>query len=134
MIEKTESGYRGIYVHSDGYLDGVGKTLLTEYMDQTKVSSLIDLGDCNSLGKYVEPFGPWSHLPHSFNNPQEDVTVAYGRDRGETEIEPKIGNTVEEVSNQIGHNGYVYVFENSAWTCNGKDFSDFKEDGEKEED
>jgi hypothetical protein len=124
IIEKTETGYRGIYAHSDGYLAGVGRTLLENYMDPAKVSALIDLGDISSLGERVKPISP----NHTFDNSEEGTTVAYTRDRGETNCEPTVAKTIRGVANKIDHNGYVYVFENGKWTRNGKDFSNFKED------
>ena len=76
IIEKTESGYRGIYCNFDGYPEGVGKILKKYYLDPVKVSALIDLGDISSLGKRVDPIGE-----HSWKNPENDTTVAYHRDR-----------------------------------------------------
>jgi hypothetical protein len=124
IIEKTKDGYRGIYNHSDGYLKGVGRTLLEHYTDPVKVSALIDLGDISSLGERVKPISP----NHSFDTPEEETTVAYHRDRGEKYNKPYFGKTVKAVEQIIGHDGYVYVFEDGKWTCNGKDFSTFKED------
>ena len=119
IIMKTDSGYAGIYCYFDGYKEGVGATLLTHYTDAGKVAALIQLGDISILGDVVSPaVGD----VHTFDAPIKGVTVAYGRDRGETEIEPKVGKTVAEVSEQIGHNGYVYVFKNGQWTCNGRKF------------
>lgn len=114
IIQKTDDGFKGIYCHYDGYPDGVGKTLEAHYKDADKVARLIALGEISSLGAEVEPTGP-----HSFGNAQEGVTVAYHRDRGEDATEPYAGKTVDEVADQIGHNGYVYVFD-GGWKCNGK--------------
>lgn len=101
IVEKTETGYRGIYCHYDGYLSHNGKILLDHYQDAATVSALIDLGDISSLGERVS-----SVRRSGF----ESVTVAYGRDRGEERTEPVTGSTVNEVASQIGHDGYVYVF------------------------
>lgn len=115
IIERTENGtYRGIYCHLDGYCTGVGQTLLSHYKDAAKVASLIKLGDVSSLGERVEPVGY-----HSFNQREDGTTVAYIRDRGESGCEARTGATSQAVADRIGHNGYVYVFENNEWTCNG---------------
>ena len=116
ILEKTDSGYRGIYCHFDGYPSGVGKILLEQYADPKKVFALINLGNLSSLGKKIAPA---KSTIHTFDSPQENVTVAYDRDLGEDEQEPIVGTTIEEVESQIGHDGYVYVFENNKWTCNG---------------
>ena len=42
---------RSIYCHFDGYIAGVGKTLLNHYTDPEKVNDLMRLGDLSSLGK-----------------------------------------------------------------------------------
>lgn len=114
IICKTTHGYAGIYCHFDGYCDGVGRTLLEHYADPHKVRALIDLGDISSLGERVEPIGP-----HSYEKCEEGTTVAYMRDRREKECEAQTGKTAEEVAGKIGHDGYVYVFDGTAWTCNG---------------
>jgi hypothetical protein len=119
ILEKTENGYRGIYCHWDGYLENNGRILATNYTDAAKVHSLIDLGSISSLGKNVAPT-----RKHSFDAPQKGVTVAYMRDRGETDQEPIVSETIEDVASKIGHNGYVYVFENNEWTCNGTSIMD----------
>jgi hypothetical protein len=84
--------------------------LLDHYQDAKKVSELIDLGDISSLNKKVVPTGP-----HSFNDPEDDVVVAYYRDRGEEKRGPWYGMTVEDVVRNIAHNGYVYVFADGQW-------------------
>lgn len=116
IIRKTEDGqYEGIYSHWDGYLDGVGATLLEHYQDPGKVKRLLALGDISSLGERVEPVGA-----HTYDDPEEGTTVAYARDRCEKgNLAAKKGRTADEVAAKIGHNGYVYVFDGD-WTCNGK--------------
>lgn len=114
IIHKTETGYAGIYCHFDGYIDGVGKTLQEHYQDAGKVARLIALGDISSLDERVEPIGA-----HSYDNKEQGTTAAYIRDRGETGCETKTGATVKEVADEIGHNGYVYVFESGSWKVNG---------------
>jgi hypothetical protein len=121
IIEKTENGYRGVYCHFDGYVhkdtpDCVANVLNDHYKDAEKVSELIDLGSLSCLRCYVDQ---GECHGHSFDTPFEDVTVAYHRDRGE-DLDIRYGDTIKEVESQIGHNGYVYVFENNKWTVNGK--------------
>lgn len=75
----------GVYCHWDGYPDCVGKTLAEHYKDPAKVDALIALGSISSLG---EEIGSDDGV-HTFDNPRDGWTVAYGRDRGE-ELEPPI--------------------------------------------
>lgn len=116
IIIKVGNMFKGIYCHFDGYESGVGATLLQHYADPAKVSALISLGDISSLGTRVTPIGA-----HSFDKPEKDTTVAYYRDRGElwANVEPKTGKTLERVEEQIGHNGYVYLFSDGVWYVNG---------------
>jgi len=77
-IENQDGTVQSIYCHWDGYVNGVGKTLFEHY-DREKLKSLIELGDISSLGILLEPTDP----NHTFENPQQGVTIAYCRDRGE---------------------------------------------------
>lgn len=116
IIERKSDGtYRGIYCHFDGYVEGVGKKLAAHYTDPALVTALLDLGDISSLGARLAPEGP-----HSFDDREQGATVAYMRDRGETGCEARTGATAKDVAGMIGHNGYVYVFEDGSWTVNGK--------------
>lgn len=67
-----------IYCHWDGYISGVGKLLKSAYTDILKIRTLISLGDISSLGQHLYPSDT---KLHTFDNPENDVTVAYCRDR-----------------------------------------------------
>ena len=85
--ELPNGKYFGIYCHSDGYLTYNGAMLLDHYSNAKKLDELIALGDISCLEKKVHP-NPKKE--HSFDgNRQKDVVVAYGRDRGETNIEAR---------------------------------------------
>ena len=68
-----------IYCHWDGYLDYNGRILTTYYTDEERVRELISLGSISSLGPKLNP----STDKHDFDSPEDDVVVAYHRDRGE---------------------------------------------------
>lgn len=106
-IEIEKGKYKHIYCHSDGYLTYNGAMLVDHYKDREKVEKLIALGDISTLCEKVEPD---PNRPHSFdyNERQEDVTVAYMRDRGETGLEAKVG-TLESMDDD-GWIEYVYVY------------------------
>ena len=70
----------GIYCHNDGMPRRVGYILYHHYSDLDRLNALIAGGDISSLGSRLNPDESYEH---SFDNPQEDVTVFYGRDRGE---------------------------------------------------
>lgn len=110
IIAKIGNKYYGVYCHSDGYLSWNGKMLLNHYNTPELAAQLIALGDLSSLNVKLAPSGP-----HSFDKREEGVTVAYGRDRGETGTEPKVGSSWRAVSRKIANNGHVYVFEDGQW-------------------
>jgi len=68
------------YHHWDGYPAGLGYILFKHYSDRNKLREAIKLGDASVWGKDIHPN---SDQEHTFSNPQPDVNVYYGRDRGE---------------------------------------------------
>lgn len=94
--------WRRIYCHFDGYLEGVGKTLIEHYGNQVKIEKLMALGDLSILGEKIgvkHPFdGP------SFRDVEKYATFekrygkmcrAYGRDRGEKNVEADVFDTLD---------------------------------------
>jgi len=79
-ILNPDGTIESIYVHWDGDLSGVGKTLKSFYKNQAIAKKLIAMGNASSLYKNITPKGK----DHSFNSPEANVSVFYGRDRGET--------------------------------------------------
>ena len=79
-MKTGENTYRAVYCHYDGYLEYNGRMLLEHYNTQERVEKLLDLGCISSLREKLEP-DAGSH--HCFDTPDKDVTVFYGRDRGE---------------------------------------------------
>ena len=69
----------GVYCHSDGYPQGVGKILQEHYREPTKVASLVNLGDISSLDQDIGENHPFSDRP-------EGSSTFYGRDRGDATI------------------------------------------------
>jgi len=80
-IEDKKGRISGTYIHSDGYVDGVGATLKKNYSKLDKIEALLNLGEfgISSLGKSIK-----GGDDHSFNNKKKGETVFYGRDRGES--------------------------------------------------
>ena len=84
---------RAVYVHWDGYLEGVGAEL-QDYTTQAEVLELIADGDMSSLGDYY-------------------------KDRGETGVEPKEFASFDEFYNYANESWaeYYYVFKDGVWYC-----------------
>ena len=70
------------YCHFDGYPNGVGHTLVENYSEIEKVEELLSFGDMSFLSPKITPEGE-----HSFGNPEKNVTVFYGRDRGVSDVD-----------------------------------------------
>jgi hypothetical protein len=130
-IKTPEGKYRSIYCHWDGYLSHNGKILLENYQDVDKINRLIDLGDISSLNEEVEPTEA-----HSYDKPQKGVVIAYGRDRGETDVEFRTHDTLEDIKKHFEE--YNYVWDNG-WHLVGRDLGltdlkNCKEDEDEDED
>ena len=84
---------RAVYVHWDGYLEGVGAEL-QGYTTQEEVLELVAGGDMSSLGDYY-------------------------KDRGETGVEPKEFATFDEFYDYANESWaeYYYVFKDGVWYC-----------------
>ena len=85
---------RAVYVHWDGYLEGVGAEL-QDYTTQAEVEELISHGDRSSLGD------------------------GYYKDRGEDGVEPRDYATFDEFYEAADGSWaeYYYVFKDGVWYC-----------------
>lgn len=113
-LQTKDGKIRGIYCHNDGYLEYNGKILKNNYTIIEKVEELLALGDISSLGKRVKPN---KREQHTFNNPLEDVTVAYHRDRGD-DLEPaREFDTVQDYVKFFKGCWceYFYLFKDNKW-------------------
>lgn len=105
-----------VYCHYDGYPTGdysVGHMLNTYHNKEEEVDKIMSLGDISSLGKYLEPTDP----NHSFDTPQKDVTVAYGRDRGEDGVEARVDASEKDyfVQENDWDIEYKYLWKDGKW-------------------
>ena len=110
---KTPEGkIRSAYCHYDGYPAHNGEMLRRHYMDADKVKMLVDLGDMSCLRPKVFP----TNTTHSFETPQDEVTIFYGRDRGESDV----GFREYDDFAEYVENGeeYMYFFDGNDWLVN----------------
>ena len=106
-IEQANGTVKSIYCHWDGYPKGVGKTLIEHYLMREKIESLMELGDLSILGEQPEPTG---RVPHSFESPEDGITVAYHRDRGDDLNSARINSSLDAfIKSDVGEFGYVYT-------------------------
>jgi hypothetical protein len=109
---KNEDGsYTSIYTHWDGYPSHHGPKLL-HYDTQEKVAALVGLGDLSSLGSTIG-------VKHPFDGGDDDVCTAYGRDRGEKDVDAAKSASLEELKKLTQESGgeFLYVFDGGVWYC-----------------
>ena len=111
-IVNENGSVTGIYCHWDGYPEHNGKLLLKHYTDSERINGLMSLGSLSILAENL-----YSTDIHTFNNPQEGVCVAYGRDRGETGTNSKTFDNISEFEEFAGNSwsDYQYLFNNGKW-------------------
>lgn len=108
-----------INCYLDGFIHGVGEVLFKHYEDQYKIEQLLELGDLYALKENTEPK---NGIEHTFDNPDNHTTIAYGRDRGDKHIESKVFNDIEEFQMEFNDSWceYAYLFDEKKqkWYCN----------------
>lgn len=106
IVRKADRGYEGAYCHWDGYPEHNGAILLEHYSHPEKLAKLISLGDMSLLGPNIGK-------KHSFDDRPDGVTTYYGRDRGESGVEPRHYQTLKELLSSLVESGceYVYVYD-----------------------
>ncbi len=100
--------YRTIYCHSDGYLTYNGALLLDRYNSEDMVDKLLALGDISYLGLELEP-DPSKPHSYNFDERQAGVTLAYGRDRGEKNIDAR-NMSLKKLDDPYNWTEYVYIY------------------------
>ena len=95
-IERENGAVESIRCQYDGYPAYNGALLLQHYNTPDRVNALIGLGNITYLAEELEPTGV-----HSFEEPQEGVTLAYGRDRGAENTSATQYNSAQEYSHII---------------------------------
>jgi hypothetical protein len=83
-MEQSDGTIRYVCCHFDGYPEYVGRILQQHYSDTTKLERLLELVDLSVLGEEIGKKQDFSH-PTS-----KQWCIAYGRDRGDANVEAKI--------------------------------------------
>ncbi len=79
-IENADGHITSIYTHWDGDPSHHGPILTGSFATLERVTELMTLGDLSILGEEIGE-------RHPFDNPDNDVCTAYGRDRDETGVD-----------------------------------------------
>ena len=129
-----DGSIRAVYCHYDGYLDGVGKTLLENYNDFDSVMDLVGFGDMSSLGTSIGEKHDFNRINVSAWETErtKNWCMFYNRDRGEKDVSfGTFENEDEFYEHYIGCGcEYLYLFKSEideAWYYNtGRWSSDWK--------
>ena len=111
----------GKYSHYDGYPEYTGEMLKKHYRNPLKTLPMVSLGDQSVLKKEFMPISK----NHCFETPDEDVTVFYGRDRGESGCEAKWFDSYLDFVDHYANMGceyfYLWAFDRGTkeyrWVC-----------------
>lgn len=108
-IKRKDGTIESVYCHSDGYLEYNGVMLNKFYKNPEKINSLINLGDLSFLDRRVNPD---PDVVHSFDydKRQEGVTVAYGRDRNDKNVQKKMHKSLSDYINYLSDSWLMYAY------------------------
>jgi hypothetical protein len=111
-IENNDGTVSQVYCHWDGYLEGVGKTLLEHYNTREAVEKLLAGGSISSLGEYV------SDDEKSFNkkhDDEDDYTVYYTY-RGEVIVIEEF-ESLSDYEENHQYEEFEYIFtQDNVWS------------------
>lgn len=114
-IVNLNDSITAIYCHWDGFPEWNGMILLQQYTSTDIVNQLMLLCHLYSLN---EKLYPDDSKPHTFQNAQDDVCVAYGRERSESDVDCTTFINIDEFEKYaVGTDAeYQYLFTNGKWT------------------
>ena len=96
-----EDTIKGIYVHSDGYIMGVGKKLIENYNKFYKAMQLFSYGDCSSIGDTIDSCSFYSR---DWGRDEESKVHEYNNEY--TFFDNFVGDIFIE---------YIYLFKDDNW-------------------
>jgi len=108
-----EGKIRSVYCHWDGYPAHNGEMLVRYYQQARKIAQLVEMGQISSLDQDVFPT---PNSGHSFDSPEEGVTVFYGRDRGETMVGTQEFADIPSWIDNMEE--YAYLWNGQEWLVN----------------
>ena len=126
VLQEKTGKVKSVYCHSDGYISGVGHTLLAYYNSYERANAIIALGGLSALHNNLDPLpeAPEAYFigqgepeiikTHSYDRPQEGVTIAYHRDRKE-KLQKQTYVSLEDFYEKGDLQRYNYLFKDGKW-------------------
>lgn len=118
-VEQPDGTVKGITCWRDGQLENAGRLLQRYYNTEELASALVALGDISSLEKKLNPTGP-----HTFYDPETNVTVAYHRDRG-LDLRIDTWRSAEDFYHNEHESEFNYLFSQGEWFWNEKQLTKY---------
>lgn len=117
---EQDGSVHAVYCHWDGYLEGVGATLVKHYNDTYKVLDLLEQGDISSLGEEIGEKHPFSCFSGDLSSEQHEklygrMTTFYSRDRGE-KCPAKDFVNARAFRSHYSDCDYFYLYDGKEWT------------------
>lgn len=123
-VQQKDGTIKGVYCHSDGYPSHNGALLLEYYNSEEMANKLVSLGDLSLLQENLEPSKEYDKplydwrckgdVKHSFDSPQNGVTIAYHRDRNE-KLNITIFKDEDSFYAEDTFIDYNYLFKDGNW-------------------
>lgn len=119
-VQHNDGTVSQVYCHWDGYLSHNGKLLIENYNTLESAECLIQFGSISSLGKSIGVKHPFSLVDTKMSMDEWEekygnMTTFYGRDRGETDTEPKVFTDFEDYKERFIGEEYDYIFKDGQW-------------------
>lgn len=124
-ILNPDKTIRAVYCHNNGYPDYMGPILIKYHNSKQAAQKIVALGSLSSLQEKLSP----ETKTHSFDSPENGVTVAYCRDRGE-DLEILRYESIENIVRSAERDGisYIYLYDSNTdkWIYRETHKNDFK--------
>ena len=133
IVHRADDKWARIYCHWNGSIKHNGRILFEHYASQEKADALVALGDLSSLGEEIGKKHDFDWRAKFVNsktsygdkltprqkaemNRLDKMCNAYGRDRGETDVDARVFDTLVEAwpGNNCGTE-FTYVFDEGEW-------------------
>lgn len=108
-MEQPDGRVMQVYCHWDGYLDNNGRILQEHYTDRAKVLALMMLGSISSLREEIGQAHDFDER-YADTDPRAKWTVAYGRDRGEDNVDANVYKDFADYKANHQYEEYEYIF------------------------
>ena len=110
-IKNEDDSIDAIYCNFDGYPQYTQALLKKFYNSTIKARELISLGSISVLKEKAFPSGN----NHSYATPEQKVTIAYHRDKGEDLEINRFVDTEEYINEVKDFVSFIYLFEDGEW-------------------